>query len=676
MYIRIVHSLTILVLGSLLLAGCGTQAGGRFFGKTVAPTDNILRYISGSEPEGLDPHVSDGQPEARIYMALYEGLVEYGPKDQQPIPALAKSWEISHQVDEMIFHLRDNAKWSDGTPITANDFVYSFRRGFAPETLSRTANLGAAIKYSEAHNAGNVFVKKGDNYLLEKDISGNEPTARERFGPDTEFNRFLHSPSRVTLDGDPSKRQKQLDANPKLRSAVEGAEFVKVRAEDIGVEAIDTYTLRITLRQSAPYFLGLLAHQFFRLVPRHKVEKYGKAWSRAENISTCGPFRVKAHRPYDALIVEKDPNYWDAANVHLNGIEFYPVEENATQLNLYKAGAIDAFLNHTVLASWVGQIQHYKDEYLNFPENATATYSINITKPPFDNIKLRRAFVLAVDREAVSKFRKVTKPHYGITPQGTYPDFDAAMKRVGEELSKKAGETPEQWSRRYGFDPERARQLLREAGFPVEPSGNGWACPTFPTDAVSLTFNSNENNRALAEFVQAQWRRNLGVTVPLRIMEFKTFLAERHEKQYVGFAQLLWSGDYMDPVTFLGLHYGRDNTGDTGFADAKFDAMMDDANAELDPQLRYEKLARAEYYLLDQAIVIPLTVNATNWMKKPYVKGMYPNPGTLLPWKFVYIERDPARWDKNVDNIMAEVDPQVAKQLSELTSTQQTLAKP
>jgi oligopeptide transport system substrate-binding protein len=153
-------------------------------------------------------------------------------------------------------------------------------------------------------------------------------------------------------------------------------------------------------------------------------------------------------------------------------------------------------------------------------------------------------------------------------------------------------------------------------------------------------------------------------------MEFKTFLPLRHELQYVGLAQTLWSGDYMDPNTFLGLFYGKENNGDTGLVDPKFDKMMDDANSELDTQKRYEMLARAEYYMLDQAVVVPLTINATSWMKKPYVKGMYPNPGTLFSWKFVYIEQDPAKWDTDVDNIMAGHDPQVEKQLAELVSTQ------
>jgi len=647
------------------------QSDGRYFGKMNVPTGNVLRYVSGAEIESLDPQVSDGQPDARIFMALYEGLVEYDPKTLQPIPELAKSWEAGPRVDEFIFHLRDNAKWSDGSPITANDFVYSMRRGFQPDTLSRTANLGYVVKYAEAFNGGKVFVKKGDQFLLAKDFGGAEEAPAAPFGPETEFRKFIRSPERLTLPGDEKKRAKAIDANPQLKAAVDGAEFVPVTANDIGIEAVDRYTVRITLRQSAPYFLGLLAHQFFRLVPQQAISKYGRQWTRPENIVTCGPFRLKEYKRYDKLIVERDPNYWDAANVHLDRIEFYPVEELTTIVNLYKAGDVDAFLNHSVLAAWIDSIRKYKDEYMLFPEAAVSYYGINVTKPPFDNLKVRRAFDLAVDRVALSEYRKITQPLFDITPNKVFPDYDKARDKVGEEIRNEKKLTPDQWKNYFGFDPDQARKLLTEAGYPVQKNGDTYSCPSFPIDKVQLTFNTGESNKAIAEFVQSQWRQNLGITVPLQNMEFKTFLAFKDELQYPGFSQLLWSGDYMDPNTFLGLFYGQHNNGDTGWYDPKYDKMLDDANSELDPQKRYEMMARAEYYALDNCIIVPLTINATNWMKRPYVKGMYPNPGTLHPWKFVYIEHDPAKWDHDVQNIMDETDPIVAAELQQIKRTQQ-----
>ncbi len=404
-------------------------------------------------------------------------------------------------------------------------------------------------------------------------------------------------------------------------------------------------------------------------MPQKAIEKYGKEWTRPQNIVTCGAFKVKIYRPYDALIVEKDPNYWDAANVHLNGIEFYPVEELSTIMNLYKAGAIDAFLNHSVPSSWIDEIRQYKAEYLNFPENATSYYAMNITKPPFTDVRVRKAFNIGLDHEALSIFRKVTKPLYDVSPSGIFPAYDKARGKVSEEIRIERGIAPDAWANYGKFDGEQARTLLTDAGFPVQKNGDNYSCPTFPTDRVSITYNTNENNRAVAEFIQAQWKQNLGITVPLKTMEFKTFLPYFKSLQYEGFAIFLWSGDYMDPYTFLSLQYGKDNEGGTGFYDAKYDKMLDEANAELDPGKRFEKLARAEAYIMEQIPAVPLTTNATNWMKKPYVKGMYPNPGTLLPWKFVYIERDPAKWDKDVENILSNDDPLVVRQLNELTAT-------
>ncbi|MEP7074769.1 MAG: peptide ABC transporter substrate-binding protein [Acidobacteriota bacterium] len=671
-----IRILSIMVaVASLFVASCSNAGSNRYFGKTIAPKDNVLRYVTGPEPESLDPQLPDGQPEARIYMALYDGLVEYGPKDMQPIPAIAKSWEISPRLDEFLFHLRDDAKWSDGAPITARDFVYSLRRGLRPETISRTSYLGYVIKYAEEFNGGKVFVKKGDSFLLAKDFGRPEKEPGPPLGPETTFHTFITSHDRLTLDGDATKRAATIAADPKLKAATEGAEFVPVSAEDIGVEAVDNYTLRITLRQSAPYFLSMLPHQFFRLVPEKAIEKYKKEWTRPEHIVTCGAFRIKNYRPYDALVLEKDPNYWDAANVHLDGLEFLAVEELTTIMNLYKAGDIDAFQNHVVPSPWVDEIRQYKDEYLNFPENSTAYYAMNMTKPPFNDVRVRRAFNLSVDNDGLSAFRKVTKPLYSLAPSFIIPEYDAARAKVSEDTRKERGVSSEEWAKNRRYDPEQAREVLTEAGYPVVKDGESYSCPSFPLENILITFNSNESNRATAEFVQAQWKQNLGITIPLKTMEFKTYSPYFKSLQYEGFGVLLWSGDFMDPYTFLALEAGRENQGGSGFYDPKYDKMLDDANSELDPAKRYELLARAEAYLMEQLPAIPLTIGATDWMKKPYVKGLYPSPGTLLPWKFVYIEQDTAKWDKDVENILVNTDPVVERQLQDLKSTQPVATK-
>jgi oligopeptide transport system substrate-binding protein len=148
----------------------------------------------------------------------------------------------------------------------------------------------------------------------------------------------------------------------------------------------------------------------------------------------------------------------------------------------------------------------------------------------------------------------------------------------------------------------------------------------------------------MAEFIQAQWKQNLGVTVPLKSMEFKTYLPMRNKLEYKGFAIGLWGADYLDPYTFLGLLTGAGTNG-TGWIDPKYESMLDEANRTLDRQQRYDLLAKAEGYLLAAQPIIPIETAAVNFMKKPYVNGMYPNALSMYPWKFVYIERDPSKWD-------------------------------
>jgi len=677
------RSILVIVVLSSFFAGCMTSANSRYFGQTQPPKDNILRYISGSESESLDPQIGTGQPDARIYGALYDGLVEYHPKTMEPIPAIAESWEVGTDGTEYLFHLRKTAKFSNGEPITAEDFVYSLRRGLSPELAARNGYLAYYLKYAEAYNSGQSFVKDaGGQFLLKKDFAEPDPNKpaetvappHATLGGDSEIHRFLDSPERLYLPDDEKERAKIFEKNPKLKAAVESKEFVPVKAEDIGIEAVDDYTLRLKLYQPAPFFLGLLAHQFFRVIHQPTVEKFGSNWSKPGNNVSSGAFKLSVHKPYDELIVVKDPNYWDAEAVKLDGIEFYPMDEQTTMMNLYKSGRVDSLYNHTVPAAWFDVVSQYKDEYLLHPEVATEFYVISVKKPPMDNLKVRQAFALAVNREALAEYRKTQKPLTDLTPEGIFPKYEEARQKVYAEKLKENNISPEEWAKRI-FDPEKARKLMTEAGYPVQKSGNGYSTPSFPVDKVSVTYNTAESNKATAEFMQAQWKQNLGITVSLKNLEFKTYLPLLSSVGYEGFGRRGWVGDYMDPFTFLGLYYTTANEGATGWHDPKYDQMLNEANTTVDVQKRYEKLAEAEFYVSQQQVIIPLTTQGTSWMKKPYVKGLYPNPGTLHAWKFVYIENDPERWDRNVDNIMKESDPLIEAQLSQLIATQEQMEK-
>jgi len=625
-----------------------------FFGTTTPPARNIFRYVSGDEPASLDPAISNGQPEARLYMALYEGLVEYNPKTLAPEPALAERWHINNDSSEFTFHLRNTGRWSNGDPIDANDFVYSFRRALAKETASHNAYLALYLKYSQAFNEQQVFVRdpKTGEFLLARDFEENLPAeaiggspidpAKSEYqpdpnestpDPDTAFHQQMHTPLRLTLPGDEKSRTKRIEASPKLKAAVAGKEFIRVKAEDIGVEAVDKYTLRISLVQPAPFFLGLLAHQVFRIVPRKVVEQYGDKWTQPEHIVTCGPFKLKTWVPYDRIVLERDPMYWDAKTVKLDELHFYPILDNATVMNLYKVGELDAVYNHAVPNPWL-HVLKYKKDYMDQREAAVDYLIMNTTKPPLDNPKVRRAFNLSIDKEAYANWRRIVKPLTAFTPEGTFPDYPQPKGA--------------------SFNPSEARRLLGEAGYPVIQNSDGsFSCPKFPVEQVEFIYNSQSANRSVAEWMQAQWKQNLGVTVGLRNMEWETFLDARAKLEYKGFARGAFGADYMDPFTFLSVFYTGGDNG-TGWEDPKYIAMLDDANRTLDQKKRYELLAKAEAYMLEQQPVIPIDTPSVNWLKKPYVKGMYPNPASLYAWKYIYIERDRAKWDYGTPSLTAE----------------------
>ncbi len=692
--------LTLVLLSSVLI-GCSTQASTKYWGLTNAPDGEVMHYITGSEPESLDPQIVTGQPEARLLIGLFDRLVEYHPKTLDPIPSLATHWEQNTDGTVYTFYLRQNAKFSNGEPIKAEDMAWSFRRSLSPELASRYAFLGYDIKYGEAYNAGRFFVKDKDgNFLLAKDFQKQPPTAPPANQPaappstaepvktetpaaqtiettaapekpQTEFEKYINSPERLTVPEKKEEQEKLFKDNPKIASAIEGKELVPLKGEDIGVEVVDEYTIRLTLKQSAPYFVGVLTHQLFSALHRPTIEKHGDNWIKPGNIVSSGSHRLESWKPYDELVIVKEPNYWDAANVTLEKIVFYPMDEQTTMMNIYKSGRVDALYNRTVPAAWNEHIRQFKHEYLLHPEKAVEYYTFSVNKPPVDKLPVRRAFSLSIDRDALEKFRKIVKKTADFTPVGIFPKYEEAREKTYARLIKENNIPQEEWDKRT-FNPQKACDLMKEAGYSITPRENGRCTVTnFPVEQISLTYNTAESNKQVAEFVQAQWRQNLGITVPLNNMEWRTYLDYRSRIEYTGMARAGWVGDFGDPHTFLSQFYSQTNDSATGWWNATFDKLLDEANQTADPMARLEKMAEAEFFMLQDQPVIPLSTSGTNWMKKPYVKGMYPNAGTMHPWKFVYIERDPNKWDENVENIMKMSDPRVDSHVSAIMKTQQ-----
>jgi len=618
-----------------LLAACmGVPPDAQFFGRVTPPEGQEMRYISGPEPQSLDPQIGTGQPESRIYNALYDALADYHPQTNQPLPSLATHWEANSDNSEFVFHLRESARWSDGDPIRAEDFVYSWRRGLSPELAAPNAYMAYYIKYAAAYNAAEVFVRDPHTgrYVVIDEIGS--PVLEEPADEDsdlTPFRRLMVGLPRVTLPGDANGQRRALDADPKLATIVAGKELVPVTAEDIGVEEVDPLTLRVTLVQSVPFFPGLTTHQFLRPVPEQAVEAHGIDWTDLDNIVTSGSHHLSEYRPYDKLVVTKSPTYWDRDRVRLEKITFYIMEDATTMMNLYKAGEVDALYNHTVPIAWLDMIRPLAD-YMDAPENTIEYYVFNTTKPPMDDVRVRKAFNAAIDKRALAEFKGTGKPLAAFTPEGLYPGYPQAE---GDP-----------------FDVESARRLLAEAGY-ADASGE-YDPSTFPVRQVQLTYNTNENNRQVAEFVQAQWRQNLGLTIPLKNLEWQAYLDDTRTLDFNGIARRGWVGDYLDPYTFLDLFATRTGNNGSGWFDPRFVAKLEAANREQDPLERYRLLAEAEAMILEAQPVIPLLTPSTSWVKKPYVKGMYPNPITQIPWKYVYIEHDPALWDYDMPSLVPD----------------------
>ncbi|HVQ17125.1 MAG TPA: ABC transporter substrate-binding protein, partial [Vicinamibacterales bacterium] len=253
----------------------------------------------------------------------------------------------------------------------------------------------------------------------------------------------------------------------------------------------------------------------------------------------------------------------------------------------------------------------------------TEFYYFNTLLKPVSDVRVRKALNMAIDKVALAQFRRTATPLTGFIPHGIFPGYPEAQ---GDP-----------------FNPAQAKQLLAQAGF--HDAAGAYDRSTFPAGEVDINYNTGESNRQVAEFIQAQWKQHLGITIALKNSEFRTFLTTRSKKDYKGLARMGWIGDYIDPYTFLDLLSTNGGENGTGWTDPRYLNLLREANRELDPQKRYLILGRAEALLLEAQPVLPLTTPATNWLKKPYVKGMYANPVTLHPWKFVYIEHDPSKWD-------------------------------
>jgi len=503
-----------------------------------ANRDGILLVGNANEPKGLDPHIVSGVLEANILRALFEGLIANDPQSDTACPGGA-ALEVTPDATATVWtvKLRPDGKWSDGVPVTARDFAFSYERILTPE-------LGA--KYAEML----YFLKGAEDFNK---------------GKSTDFST-------------------------------------------VGVEVIDDETLRLTLRGPTPYFREILKHYTWTAVPRHVVLKHGtigqrgNPWTRPENLVGNGPYQLKSWRRTDHIEVERNPFYWNAANVTLNGVRFLPITNLYTEGRMFRDGQLHVTYAATPEVVDLMKKQH-PEQLRQEPYVGTAFYRFNTTRPPLNDVRVRQALSFAVDRQAICEnvFRGY-RPAYAMTPpMGTYDPPHIA-----------------------GFDPEKARRLLAEAGFP---GGKG-----FPRLKVLIA--SKEVAATLAQALQAMWRETLGIEVEIENKEWNAYLVAMQDLDF-DIAYGGWIGDYLDPLTFLEMWTPGNGNNNTGWENPGFVKLLQESFQEADGARRFGLLREAEQILMDEAPILPIAWQSRNYLLHPSVEGWHPLLLSNNPYQFL-----------------------------------------
>ncbi|MDD2765473.1 MAG: peptide ABC transporter substrate-binding protein [Opitutaceae bacterium] len=504
----------------------------------------ILLWGNGAEPQDLDPQTVTGVPEHHILTALLEGLVSEDPVDLHPVPGVAERWEVSPDGLVYTFHLRAGARWSNGDPVTAQDFVRSYQRMLTPSFAAQYAYMFYYVAGAEDFNQGRL------------------------------------------------------------------ADFSRV-----GFQAPDARTLQVTLRHPTPFLLSVMNHYSWFPVHLPTIEKFGGRsrggtnWTRPGNFVGNGPFVLQEWRPGQVITVTRSPTYWDRARVRLQEIRFYAVESSDTEERMFRSGELH--VTDTVPLSKIDTYRReqpaalHRDPYLG-----TYFYRLNITRPPLNDRRVRRALALAIDRESLIRnvLHGGQQPAYSLIP--SIPT---------------AGFVAQPWL--HGNVAE-ARQLLAAAGYP---GGQG-----FP--AVELLYNTLEDNRILAEAIQQMWRRNLGIEVRLVNQEWKVYLDSERTMNYQ-IDRAGWIADYIHPQSFAELWVTNGGNNNTGFSNAEYDRVLAAIASMKTNEERNAAYQRLDQILMEEVPVIPLYFYVRSHLVTPEVKGYHPTLLDNHPWKYLYLER-------------------------------------
>jgi oligopeptide transport system substrate-binding protein len=372
--------------------------------------------------------------------------------------------------------------------------------------------------------------------------------------------------------------------------------------DPVGVRAPSDRILQVELNQPTAFFLDLCAFQTLAVVPRQTIETHGDRWLMARPLPVSGAYLLEAWRINDKIRLRKNPRYWDAANTQVDVVDILPIGSPATALNLYATGAADVVWDKSLIPTELLDLLTQRPDFHRFDYLATYFLRLNTTKKPLDDPRVRRALAMAIDKERIT--RKITRAGEKVARHLTPPGIAHYAPPPG-----------------LPYDPESARRLLAEAGFP---GGQGF--PTFRYLFNAAAGGSAKLHEKIAVELQAMWKRELGIQVELRQVEWKVFLAAQSALDY----DLCWSswiGDYNDPNTFLDLFMSQNGNNRTGWKHPEYDRLMHTANRELDTARRAQWLQQAESILVtDEMPIIPLYFYVgLNYYNPQRIQGIYPN---------------------------------------------------
>ena len=385
---------------------------------------------------------------------------------------------------------------------------------------------------------------------------------------------------------------------------------------DVGVTAINDYSLELILENQTPYFLELLNHYAWFPVHPPTIEKFdafariGTKWTKPENFIGNGPFKLSEHKINSVIEASVAETYWDRNQTRLSAIKFYPIETADTEERAFRTGYLH--VTQTVSSDRIEFLKQNHPEWIHFePYLGTYYYRFNLEKPPFDDVRVRKALSLSVNRDLLVE--KVLKggqlPAYCFTPPNT-----------GGFTAKEG----------YGYNPKKAKQLLdsylKEKGMDELPP-------------FELSYNTSEGHKKVAEALQAMWKKALGIEIQLLNMEWKVFLSTISNGDY-SIARAGWIGDYVDANTFLHLWRTGDGNNLTGWSNADYDLSLQLAEQSLEPLERFTHFQKCEDLLADEVPILPLYFYVQVSLRHPTVKGWYPTLLNHHPYKYIHLEAE------------------------------------